>query len=69
MSNENNYPSVNIIIEGSELEGFLKSEHDIRVGGVLNGTLETGAKVIVSEKGNITGGMVCQNAILLVDNR
>ncbi|MBK98260.1 MAG: hypothetical protein CL672_05650 [Balneola sp.] len=62
MSNENNYPSVNIISEGSELEGFLKSEHDIRVGGVLNGTLETGAKVIVSEKGNITGGMVCQNA-------
>ena len=25
MSNENNYPSVNIISEGSELEGFLKS--------------------------------------------
>lgn len=48
MANETNYPSVNIISEGSELEGLLKSDHDIRIGGVLTGTLETQSKVIVT---------------------
>ena len=62
MANETNYPSVNIISEGSELEGFLKSEHDIRIGGILNGTLETQSKVIITEQGYVSGDIVCQNA-------
>ena len=62
MANETNYPSVNIISEGSELEGLLKSDHDIRIGGVLTGTLETQSKVIVTEQGFVSGDMVCQNA-------
>ncbi len=62
MTNETNYPSVNIISEGSELEGFLKSEHDIRIGGILNGTLETQSKVIITEQGYVSGDIVCQNA-------
>ena len=62
MTNETNYPSVNIISEGSELEGFLKSEHDIRIGGILNGTLETQSKVIITEQGYVSGDIVCKNA-------
>lgn len=62
MTNETNYPSVNIISEGSELEGFLKSEHDIRIGGILNGTLETQSKVIITEQGFVSGDIICQNA-------
>ena len=62
MANETNYPSVNIISEGSKLEGFLKSEHDIRIGGVLKGTLETESKVIITEQGFVSGDIVCQNA-------
>lgn len=62
MTNETNYPSVNIISEGSELEGFLKSEHDIRIGGALNGTLETECKVIITEQGFVSGDIMCQNA-------
>ena len=64
MTNETNYPSVNIISEGSELEGFLKSEHDIRIGGILNGTLETQSKVIITEQGYVSGDIVCQNAYI-----
>ena len=62
MANETNYPSVNIISEGSELEGFLKSEHDIRIGGILKGTVETESKVIITEQGFVSGDIVCQNA-------
>ena len=62
MANETNYPSVNIISEGSELEGFLKSEHDIRIGGVLKGTLETESKIIINEQGFVSGDIICQNA-------
>ena len=62
MANETNYPSVNIISEGSELEGFLKSEHDIRIGGVLKGTVETESKVIITEQGFVSCDIVCQNA-------
>ena len=62
MANETNYPSVNIISEGSELEGFLKSEHDIRIGGILNGTLKTECKVIITEQGFVSGDIICQNA-------
>lgn len=55
MANEHNYPSVNIISEGSELEGHLSSEHDIRIGGLLTGSINTQAKIIVSENGQIRG--------------
>ena len=62
MTTETNYPSVNIISEGSELEGILKSEHDIRIGGILNGTLKTECKVIITEQGFVSGDIICQNA-------
>jgi len=55
MANEHNYPSVNILSEGSELEGHLSSEHDIRIGGFLTGSVTTQAKLIVSEHGQIRG--------------
>ncbi len=55
MANEHNYPSVNILSEGSELEGHLSSEHDIRIGGLLTGSINTQAKIIVSENGQIRG--------------
>jgi len=55
MANEHNYPSVNILSEGSEFEGHLSSEHDIRIGGFLTGSVTTQAKLIVSEHGQIRG--------------
>lgn len=62
MANESSYPSVNIISEGSQLEGFLKSGHDVRIGGVLNGTLETESKAIVTEQGYVSGDLVSHDA-------
>ena len=55
MATDNNYPSVNILSEGSELEGHLNSEHDVRIGGYLSGTVTTKAKLIVSDHGQIHG--------------
>lgn len=55
MATDNNYPSVNILSEGSELEGHLNSEHDVRIGGYLSGTVATKAKLIVSDHGQIHG--------------
>lgn len=62
MVNESSYPSVNIISEGSQLDGYLKSVHDVRIGGVLNGTLETESKAIVTEQAYVSGDVVCQDA-------
>ena len=62
MANESSYPSVNIISEGSQLEGYLKSGHDVRIGGVLNGTLETESKAILTEQGTVSGDVLCHDA-------
>ena len=55
-------PSVNIIGAGTVIEGDIKSEGDIRVDGMLNGSLNTKGKLVLGTTGNVEGEITCQNA-------
>lgn len=48
-------PNINMISQGTEIIGTLKTNTDIRISGKLDGTIESLGKVIISTGGLITG--------------
>lgn len=54
--------SINLIGEGSEVEGTLKSSTDVRVNGRIKGDLLVEGKVIIADKGVIDGKMKAKSA-------
>lgn len=46
---------INMIGEGTVLEGTLTSESDVRISGRVDGTLEVKGKVIVAQEGTVEG--------------
>ena len=60
-SNEN---ALNSIVRGAKIEGSIVAENDIRVDGIIKGTLTCSAKVIIGPAGMIDGEVKCQNAVI-----
>ena len=60
-SNEN---ALNSIVRGAKIEGLITAENDIRVDGIIKGTLTCNAKVIIGPAGMIDGEVKCQNAVI-----
>jgi cytoskeletal protein CcmA (bactofilin family) len=56
--------ALNSLVKGTVVEGTITSENDIRVDGVIKGTLTCKAKVIIGPSGLIDGEVRCQNAII-----
>jgi cytoskeletal protein CcmA (bactofilin family) len=54
--------SINLIGEGSAVEGTVRSSTDVRVNGTITGDVEVDGKVIVAEKGFIDGTLTATNA-------
>ena len=54
-------PAINLIANGTTIEGNITSNGDIRVDGSLKGTMNTKGKVIVGSSGNIKGEVHCKN--------
>lgn len=54
--------SVNLLGAGTTIEGDIKSTGDIRIDGVLIGSLNTKGKVVIGQTGSIEGEIICQNA-------
>ena len=52
------------IVHGTIVEGAVKAENDIRVDGVIKGSLHCKAKVIVGTTGQIEGEIRCVNAVI-----
>ncbi len=52
----------NRINQGTTVEGTINSDGDIRVEGVIRGTLRTAAKVAVGTTGLIEGDVHCKSA-------
>ena len=52
----------NQFVEGTVIQGEIRSANDIRVDGKIIGTLQCNAKVVVGAKGKIEGDVKCQNA-------
>lgn len=55
---------LNSLVHGTEIEGTIKSNSDIRVDGKINGKLMCNAKVIIGPTGIVTGEVNCQNAVI-----
>ncbi|MDZ7659802.1 polymer-forming cytoskeletal protein [Fodinibius sp.] len=57
-----NLPSVNMISEGTELKGTLKTKNDVRIAGTLDGEAEAEGKIIVSSTGKVKGNIEAVDA-------
>jgi cytoskeletal protein CcmA (bactofilin family) len=54
--------TINIISNGTDITGDIKSTGDIRIDGSLKGNLNTKGKVVIGPTGKITGEVICKNS-------
>ncbi len=52
---------VNVIANGTQLEGNIVTSGDIRVDGIVKGNIVSKAKVIVGREGRVEGNVTCAN--------
>lgn len=57
-----NPDKLNRIVEGTIIEGEIKSESNIRIDGHVKGITQTKGRVVVGPNGLIDGEVICQNA-------
>jgi cytoskeletal protein CcmA (bactofilin family) len=53
---------LNRIVEGTTIEGEIKSESNIRIDGKLKGTIATAGRLVIGPTGVIEGEVICKNA-------
>ncbi len=56
--------SLNTLVQGTLVEGTVKSENDIRVDGAIKGKLFCDAKIIIGPAGSVDGEIKCKNAVI-----
>lgn len=54
----------NSLVAGIVIKGNVQSETDIRMDGILEGNLQSSAKVIIGKSALITGDINCKNIII-----
>ncbi|UTW64656.1 polymer-forming cytoskeletal protein [bacterium SCSIO 12741] len=52
----------NHIANGTKITGDIETNGDIRIDGILFGTVQSKGKVVVGSTGRIEGEIICQNA-------
>ena len=60
--NDTTTSPVNNITGGTSITGDISANGDFRLDGTLQGNITLTGKLVVGEKGTITGNVVCQNA-------
>ncbi|MDG2343856.1 MAG: polymer-forming cytoskeletal protein [Flavobacteriales bacterium] len=53
---------LNRIVEGTNIEGDIKSESNIRIDGYVKGTVTTKGRLVLGSTGKIDGEITCKNA-------
>ena len=56
--------STNSLVAGTKLEGVINASSDIRIDGMLKGTLDCKGRVIIGPEGKVDGEINCQNAVI-----
>jgi cytoskeletal protein CcmA (bactofilin family) len=56
--------SINLIGNGTQLVGDIKSNGDFRIDGKLKGTINVKGKLVVGPTGSVEGEIECQNAVI-----
>lgn len=60
--NDTDNQTINLISNGTEITGDIRSNGDIRVDGALKGSLTTKGKVVIGTTGKINGEVYCRNS-------
>ncbi len=60
--NETDNTTINLISNGTEITGDIKSNGDIRIDGSLTGNLNTKGKVVIGPTGKVNGEVYCKNS-------
>lgn len=61
-STESEASVINLIGNGTSITGDIQANGDMRIDGILNGSLKVKGKVVVGNTGQIDGEIVCQSA-------
>jgi cytoskeletal protein CcmA (bactofilin family) len=61
-NNSTDSASINLIGNGTNIIGDIKSNGDVRIDGVLTGNISINGKLVVGTTGKIEGNIICQNA-------
>lgn len=54
--------TINLIANGTDISGDVRSNGDIRIDGSLTGSLNTKGKVVIGPTGRINGEVICKNS-------
>ncbi len=60
--NEAESITINLISNGTDITGDIKSNGDIRIDGSLIGNLNTKGKVVIGLTGKVRGEIICKNS-------
>jgi cytoskeletal protein CcmA (bactofilin family) len=60
--NETDNNTINLLSNGTEITGDIKSNGDIRIDGFLAGNLTTKGKVVIGPTGKVKGEVYCKNS-------
>jgi cytoskeletal protein CcmA (bactofilin family) len=60
--NETDNTTINLISNGTDITGDIKSNGDIRIDGTLRGNLNTKGKVVIGPTGKVNGEVICKNS-------
>ncbi len=61
-NNEAEPAAINLISNGTDITGDIKSTGDIRIDGTLTGNLNTKGKVVIGPTGKVNGEIICKNS-------
>lgn len=61
-NNETEPAAINLISNGTEISGDIKSGGDIRIDGSLTGNLNTKGKIVIGVTGRVNGEVICKNS-------
>lgn len=53
---------LNRIVAGTQIEGVIVSDSNIRIDGTVKGTITAKGRLVVGPTGQIEGEVVCENA-------
>ena len=56
--------SSNSLVQGTQIEGSVIAEKDIRIDGIMKGNLICKGKLIIGPTGQIIGDVQCENAVI-----
>ena len=53
---------VNRLVDGTKITGVIVSESNIRIDGIVDGNVNSSAKIVIGENGSVTGNISCIDA-------